>query len=48
VRAATECREWIKALFRAVDRVGVEVFSEVIRRGDACDAMGLVRRAMIG
>jgi hypothetical protein len=26
----------------------VEVFSEVIRRGDACDAMGLVRRAMIG
>jgi hypothetical protein len=48
VRAATQCREWIKALFRAVDRVGLEAFSEAIRRGDACDAMGLVRRAMVG
>jgi xylose isomerase len=48
VRAATQCREWIKALFRAVDRVGMEAFAEVIRRGDACGAMDLVRRAIVG
>ncbi len=47
VRAATQCREWIKALFRAVDRVGMEAFAEVIRPGDACGAVELVRRSLI-
>lgn len=46
VRAATECREWMEALFRAVDRVGVEAITEVIRSADACEASALVRRAM--
>jgi xylose isomerase len=46
VRAATQCREWMKAFFRAVDRVGVDQFTEVIRSADACTASALVRRAL--
>jgi xylose isomerase len=47
VRAAIQSREWIAALFHAVDRIGLESFTEVIRRGDACDAIDLVRRALV-
>jgi xylose isomerase len=47
VRAATQCRDWIQALFHAVDRIGPESFAEVIRRGDACDAIDFVRRALV-
>jgi len=46
VRAAAECREWIEALFRAVDRVGLEAFAEAIREADACSGSELVRRAL--
>jgi xylose isomerase len=46
VRAATECREWMEAFFRAVDRVGLEAFAEVIREADACSGSELVRRAL--
>jgi sugar phosphate isomerase/epimerase len=46
VRAATECREWMEALFRAVDRVGMDAFAEVVRGADACSASELVRRAL--
>jgi len=46
VRAATTCRGWMEAMFRAVDRVGMDAFDEVIRSGDACAASDLVRRAM--
>ena len=46
VRAAVECRRWMEALFRAVDRVGMDAFGEVIARADACEASDLVRRAM--
>ena len=46
VRAATTCRGWMEGLFRAVDRVGMDAFAEVIRSGDACAASDLVRRAM--
>ena len=46
VRAATECREWMEGLFRAVDRVGMEAIAEVIRTADACSASELVRRAL--
>lgn len=46
VRAATECYEWMQALFRAVDRVGMDAVAEVIQSADACAAVGLVRRAM--
>jgi xylose isomerase len=47
VRAATQCRNWIQALFHAVDRIGLESFAEAIRRGDACDAIDCVRRALV-
>ena len=47
VRAAIQCRDWIQALFHAVDRIGLESFAEVIRRGDACDAIDFVRRALV-
>jgi xylose isomerase len=46
VRAASECREWMTAFFRAVDRVGVDKFTEVIRSADATKASDLVRRAL--
>jgi xylose isomerase len=47
VRAAIQCRDWIQALFHAIDHIGLESFGEVIRRGDACDAIELVRRALV-
>jgi len=47
VRAATQSRDWIQALFRAVDRIGLDSFGEVIRRGDACEAIDFVRRALV-
>jgi xylose isomerase len=46
VRAATECREWMEALFRAVDRVGMDAIAEVIREADACSASRVARRAL--
>ena len=46
VRAATQSKEWMEAMFRAVDRVGMEAFKKVIDSADACSASELVRRAM--
>ena len=46
VAAATQCREWMEALFRAVDRVGMDAFAKVIKSADACAATALVRQAM--
>ena len=46
VAAATQSREWLEAFFRAVDRVGMDEFAQVIRRADACEAADLVRRAI--
>lgn len=46
VAAATQSRKWLEAFFRAVDRVGMDEFAEVIRHADACEAMDLVRRAL--
>ena len=46
VRAATECREWMEAMFRAVDRVGMDRFAEVIAGADATQASRLVREAL--
>jgi sugar phosphate isomerase/epimerase len=46
VAAATQCREWMTGFFRAVDRVGLEHFTEVITTADACKATDLVRRAL--
>ena len=46
VRAAIQCREWTEALFRAVDRVGMDAFGDVIQNADATEASDLVRRAI--
>ena len=46
VRAAVQCREWMEALFRAVERAGMAAFSDVIESADACSASDLVRRAL--
>jgi len=46
VAAASECRAWMEGLFAAVDRVGMDAFTEVIREADACKASALVRRAL--
>jgi xylose isomerase len=45
VRAASECREWMEAFFKAVDRAGMETIAEVIRQADGCTSSQLVRRA---
>jgi xylose isomerase len=45
VRAAGECREWMEAFFKAVDRAGMETIAEVIRQADGCTSSQLVRRA---
>ncbi len=46
VRAAEQCREWMEAFFRAVDRVGMDALAAVINRADATEATALVRRAL--
>jgi len=45
-RAANECREWMEAMFRAVDRVGMDRFAKVIAGADATAASKLVREAL--
>lgn len=47
VEAAIQCREWLEALFKAVDRVGLARFDAVIRSADATAATALVRRALM-
>ncbi len=46
VRAATECKRWMEAFFAAIDRVGMEAVTEVIREADACKSSELIRRAL--
>jgi sugar phosphate isomerase/epimerase len=46
VSAATQCREWMEAMYRCVDRVGMDNFAQVIRNADACEATALVRKAL--
>ena len=46
VRAASQCRMWMEAFFRAVDRVGMDAFEKAIRNADACAALETVRRAL--
>ena len=45
VASANQCRDWMKGLFGAVERTGMENFAEAIRGGDACKATALVRNA---
>jgi xylose isomerase len=43
LEASNQCVRWIDALFRAVSRVGMDRFAEVIRSADACKATEIVR-----
>ena len=47
IKAATQCKAWIQALFKAVDRVGMDAFAAVIQDADACRAVALVRQALM-
>ena len=46
VAVAEQCREWIAALLRAVDRVDMAEISGVIERADATESAALVRRML--
>lgn len=46
VAAATQCKEWMEAMFLSVDRAGMDSFSQVIRNADACEASALIRKAL--
>ena len=46
VRAATECREWMEGLYRAVERAGMDAIAAVVKEGDACSASSVVRKAL--
>ena len=43
VEAATQCKEWIEAFSRAIDRVGMAAIDKVVKSADACAATKLVR-----
>ena len=46
VRAAEQSKKCLEGLFAAIDRVGMDAFAEAIEQGDACDALGVVRKAL--
>ena len=46
VRAATQCKAWMEAFFKAVDRVGMAAFGQAIRAADATQTTALVRKAL--
>lgn len=46
VQVANECRDWMAALFLALDRVGMATVAGVIERADATEATALVRKAL--
>jgi xylose isomerase len=45
VAVATQCKAWMEAFFRAVDRVGMDAFAQAIAKGDATATSELVRKA---
>jgi len=45
VRAATQCYRWMEALFSCIERVGMDEIGSVIKTGDGCSAVEIVRRA---
>ena len=46
VRAATQCKAWMEALFQAVERVGMAAFEQAIQAADATQSTALVRKAL--
>ena len=43
---AIQCREWLKGLFKAIDRVGMDAIGKVIQEADGCKATEIVRKAL--
>ena len=46
VAVAVQCRQWMEAFFRAVDRVGMDALTRVIQNADAVEATKIVRKAL--
>lgn len=47
IKAATECIQWIKGLFRVLDVMGEERIAQVIASADATEASRLIRTALL-
>jgi len=47
LKAATEAIEWIKGLFRILDKIGRENIEKVIQQGDATEVMKLLRQGLL-
>ena len=48
IPAARTCFDWLRALFAAVDRVGLDRIGAVVRSGDGVEASRLVRELLMG
>ena len=47
-RAISESIQWLKAFRTIIDRAGMDMITDVIRRGDATEASRMLREAMFG
>jgi len=47
-RAIAESIQWLRAFRKAIDRMGIEAITSVIRRGDATEAQRMLREALLG
>ena len=48
VSVARNCFAWMRALFAAVDRMGLEKIGAVVSKGDANEAVAIVREMLVG
>ena len=47
VQAAIQSKKWMEAFFQAVDRIGMDRFSQAIKDADACRSSALVREILV-
>ena len=47
-RAISESIQWLKAFRTIINRAGMDMITDVIRRGDATEASRMLREAMFG
>ena len=47
-RAISESIQWLKAFRAIINRAGIDMITDVIRRGDATEASAMLREAMFG
>ena len=43
VQAAIECKRWMEAFFSAIDRLGIDAITEVVKNADACKSSKMIR-----